>query len=387
MKLKHKRLINRLIVAGILLLLIIIFSLIKNNTFISEYIFARGISRFYCFIIGNITSLLPFSLYEIFIYLLIGLVVFLILKWSYLSKKKRNSLFYKSVLNTLNFVLIIAIVSVMTTSFSYYREELPLPQYNGNLLESEEVEEITRYYLEEFQEISGQVERNENGQVISPYNYNELTEKLIEEYKRIGTFDGYYSSFTPKVKKIIASRFMCYEHFTGVAVPMTGEANVNYFTPTNYQIITMAHEIAHTKGIMIENDANLSAYYLTITSNDTYFRYAGFLYTMPRLMEIAYFTCDKETYRELYAMYPREAINERILESDFWNDYDSIIDAVSDKINDIYLKLSGVEDGVQNYRDTSTITSNQNEQTGAIEFKIKEYSPLQKMFIQLYKTA
>ena len=149
----------------------------------------------------------------------------------------------------------------------------------------------------------------------------------------------------------------------------------------------MAHELAHIKGVMNENEANMLSYYLTITSSDIYIRYAGYMRTMPRLMSAAYYTVDKETYNRLYDLYPQEAMEELNAEYSFWAKYDSVIDKVSSFFNDIYLKFSGDPRGVESYRDIGQVDKQVDPESGEIEYAIIEYSPLQKLYIQLYCDA
>jgi hypothetical protein len=384
MKLRHKQLIKKLIVALAIARAIIFLMLLRKVPFISEYIFARGISRAYIYVVSNLTSVVSFSVYELFVCAMIIAAVFLFVKWVRLLKKKRNTQFYKSALNTLTVVLTVALLYTATASFSYKRQPLPIPQYEGEALSDQQLEEMIRHYFAEFETVSNQVERDENGMVALPYSYKELNKRLAQEFDRVGSLDGYLMEYTPKVKKIVASEVMNYQGITGLAFTPTGEANINRHTPTNDSILTMAHEIAHIKGVMIENDANMTARYLALTSEDIYFRYAGYMYTVDRLLEIAYFTFDKEKYAELYYLYPEAARAERRAEYEHWNKYDTVIDKVSEFMNDVYLKFSGIDEGTDNYRDTSQKIVVTDPDTGMPTTKITQYSPMQKLFIELY---
>lgn len=384
MKLRHKQLIEKLIVLTVMAVVIIVLNILKRSQNVSEYIFARGFSRAYVFITANLTSLLPFSIYELFVFSMIILAVVLFIKWLRLLKRKKNTLFYKSVLNTFILVMTIVLFYTATASFSYYRKPLPIPRYEGDMLEDAQLEAIIRHYFVEFQTVSDLVERDANGDAKLPYTYKQLNDRLRQEYERLGSLDGYLMKYTPRVKKIVASEFMSYQRISGLAFTPTAEANINKFDPTNSRILTMAHEVAHIKGVMIENDANMTARYLALTSDDIYFRYAGYMYTVDRLLEIAYFTFDKDKYAELYYLYPAEARAERSREYDYWSGYDSIIDKASEFMNDLYLKISGVDDGTDNYRDTSDKVIVTDPDTGKPVTKISEYSPVQKLYIELY---
>lgn len=386
MKLKHKKVVRRLIVIGALTLTIIILSLLKNNLYISEYVFGRGFSRGYIFLFGNIASWFPFSIYEMLVYVGIIALVILAIKWCRLINRKRKAEFLKSLTNVFIVALVIILVYTMTASFSYYRNPLPVPQYKGSMLDEQETEEMVRHYISEFKLISNRVQRDQNGMVILPYNDKELAEIFVKEFERIGTFNGYLMAYTPKYKKIGTSMVMNYTQTSGIAIAPTGEANLNKYTPTNWKLITIAHELAHIKGVMNENDANMVAYYLALTSDNIYLRYAGFMYSASRLMEIAYFNLDNDTYKEIYDLYPLEARKERNKEYNFWREYDTKIEKVSDFFNDMYLKLSGVKDGINNYIDNSDHGVVVNPVTGENEYRITQYSPVQKMYIEMYLT-
>lgn len=384
MKLKHKKVINRLIVVVCLIISITILSLLKTSSYISEYVFSRGFSRAYIFLFSNITSGFRLSIFELALYGAIIIMIALIINWIKLLNKKRKSKFLKSFLNITITALIIVLVYTSTASFSYYRKELPLPQYSGSNLQETELEELLRYYLDDFRNVSDSIMRDERGRAELPYTDSQLSKLFIEEYNRIGTLNGYLSSYTPSYKNAISSGIMNYMQTSGIAITPTGEAHVNKNTPTNWKVITIAHELAHTKGVMREDDANLTAYYLALTSDNIYFRYAGYMYTIDRLYEMAYFSLDKETYRELYDMYPTEAWKERYQEYSFWQQYQTEWEKVSDFFNNLYLKLSGVKEGVDSYIDSSEQGILINQETGEQKYGIVEYSAVQKMYIELY---
>ncbi len=387
MKLKHKKVLNRLILATIIVLLIVVLSALKNNVFISEYVFARGLSRAYIYLLGNITSNFRFSLFEFILCFAVIFFIILLFRWGMLLSKKRRPAFFTSFLNTIIVVLLVLLIYTSTASFSYYRKELPVPQFTGEQLESDEIAPILEYYLIDFQKVSNAVERNEYGMVVLPYTDKELANIFIEEYKRIGSLNGYLSTYTPTFKNITLSKIMNYMQTSGIAITPTGEANVNKYSPTNWKIITIAHELAHIKGVMNENEANLLAYYLTLTSDNIYLKYAGYMYTIGRLFEVAYFSLDADAYSRLYDMFPIEAISEQHHELRFWLKYQTHFEKVSEFFNNLYLKLSGVEEGTDSYIDSSDYDVIIDTETGEVGYEIIEYSPVQKMYIALYLMA
>ena len=352
MKLKYRKLLNKAIIIGVLIIFIVIFSLLKLNENVSEYFFARGTSRAFVFLTGHISDVFGFSVFALFVVCaIIALLVCIGVLIYYLKKKRRThavALLERLIITALS----IALIYIGTAGGCYNRSEMPLPKYEGEQLSAEKTAEIVGSYVFDFRFVSNQLEYTDDGKSISPYSFDELAELLKEEYARLD--DKYFSSYTPNVKKTIFSPFMSYLGITGITFQPLGEAVVNYETPNCYLVLTMAHELAHTKGVMRERDANILAYYLLITSEIPYFRYCGYMYSLNYLTSILA-TLDRDLYDIAMRVYPTKARKDLALENAFWVGKDGIINRISGFFNDLYLKLSGAKEGTGSYLDPSEI--------------------------------
>ena len=367
------------------LALITIFSLIKLSPDVSEYFFARGISRYCVYFAGNLFNIFPFSFFGFFV--IVSVIVILssfILTIVLLAKKKR-----KNALNVFTnlalFVVIFAFIYVTTASGCYNRRSLPLPLYEGEVLSAEETAEYVSFFLDDFSEISNSLVYNENGSSVCPYTTTELADLLIKDYERLNSeeFGGYYSSFTPRFKKAFFSKILSYEHISGITFMPTGEAVVNAECPPCYFVVSAAHELAHTKGVMRERDANETAYYLLLTSDVPYFRYCGYMYCISYLTQVLR-QADSALYTETMKKYPLKAIKDYSTEQAFWSSKKSILNTVSDFFNDLYLKMSGVKGGTENYSDPTEIRKETTYEGDKPKIVIKiNYSDTAKMLLQV----
>ena len=352
MKLKHVKLVKKAIVIGVFIALIAIFSLLKLNENVSEYFFARGISRAYVLAAGHVTDLFGFSLFGVFVILSVCILIAGFVRVVYLLRKKRRT-DALSLAETITLaVLLVAFVYVATAGGCYNRKEMPLPKYQGEQLSAEKTAEIVYAYFDDFSAIADSLEYAD-GKSVCPYSFDELADALIDEYRRID--DDYFSSYTPKIKKAITSKLMSYTGTSGITFQPLGEAVINYETPSCYLVVTAAHELAHTKGVMRERDANLLAYYLLVTSEKPYLRYCGYMYSL-RYLTATLYVLDNDLYESAMTAYPQKAAYDRALENAFWQEKEGWLNEVSDFFNDVYLKLSGVKDGTANYSDPSLIT-------------------------------
>ncbi len=380
MKLKYRKIINKAIVIGCLVFFIILFSLIKTNQNVSEFFFARGIARGYAFIVGNIASWFPFSLFDVFVICgIVAAVVGIVFIICYLVKKrgwKALDLTCRLAIAALSVALLYTIVA----SGNYYRKQVPLNKYEGEQLSAEETARLLDVMLDDFVYVSAQMKRNPDGSTVCPYDFQELSDRIRAEYKKLD--DPYFSSFVPSAKEGLFSGFLTSEGITGITFMPTGDAVVNGQTPGCYKTVTTAHELAHSVGVMREGDANLMAYYVLLKSDDPYFRYCAYMYGLWHLTDVL-FELDEKLYSETIKKYPMAARIERKLENDFWASKESFMEVVGDFFNDLYLKLSGSKEGVESYHDYSDYLVIRDEETFEVIQVQVEYSLTTRVILKI----
>ena len=277
MKLKHVKLVRKAIVIGVLIAFIAIFSLLKLSEDVSEYFFARGLSRGWVAFAATFSDVMPFSVFGLFVLCAVLALIASVVVFFVLWKKKRRTEAVAHLERLVIAALCIALLYLGTAGGCYNRKELPLEKYEGGQLTAEETAEVVRAFLVDFQEVSDGLSYTEEGKSVCPYTFGELQDLLVEEYKRLPS--DYFSPYTPRVKKAIFSAIMSYEGISGITFQPTGEGVINGETPSCYALLAAAHELAHTKGVMRERDANLVAYYLLLTSDNAYFRYCGYMFS------------------------------------------------------------------------------------------------------------
>lgn len=383
MKFKYKKIAARLIILLCAAALLGFLLLLKNSVKLSEYVFSRGISRWYITAVSAVSSLFPFSVLEAIIYAVIILAVILIIRWLHLFKIKRGAKALSGMLTAAAAAVMIGVLYTVTASFAYNRAPLPVPAHSGAVLEAAEAEKLVQFYLADFIKVGAEVKRKDDGTVDFPYSDKEISEILVSEYGRVGTFGGYLSKYTPPVKGIGFSLALDYQHIAGVTFTVTGEANLNRHTPPLWKIHTAAHELAHIKGVMREDDANLLANYLMLTSGNIYFRYAFYAHYFDRVLSIIRYDISDEEY-DAYRAQTSFRYPDLRADYEFWSSFESPIDKISAFINDIYLKMSGQKDGTASYGDYDNVTVVPDPDTGAPKPVLKYYSPLQSMLVALY---
>ena len=181
------------------------------------------------------------------------------------------------------------------------------------------------------------------------YSYKELNKKLNKAYKKASEKYSFLQNMSSSVKPIMLSEPMTYTHISGVYTYFTGEANLNINYPDFNHPYTMAHEMAHQRGVGPENEANFVAYLVCLESDDDYIRYSAY-FNMYQYLADALYYADKELYYDVLDITSDSVIRELIAYSKFFDKYrDNIAADVSDKVNNSYLQSQGQVEGTRSY--------------------------------------
>lgn len=298
--------------------------------------------------IGRLTGLLPFSLAEICLYLLLAaLILSLICLCIGIARKgeagRRLFAWFSCA------VLAVSILAFLYTAgcgVNYHRKTFSSEEgIIASDYTAEELQEICIRLTEEVNSRAGKVSRDSDGVMIltAPEGEGavEAMEKLAEAFPSL---KGYY----PMPKKVAVSELLSYQGLTGVYSPFTIEANYNGdMTPYNIPFTT-CHELSHLRGFMEEKEANFIAFLACIGSDRTDFQYSGYLSGWTYCMNALY-RADPEEWRDTRILLDEKAEVDVSANSQFWNSYEGVISETADRINDTYLRANGQADGVRSY--------------------------------------
>ena len=248
------------------------------------------------------------------------------------------------------------------------------------LLTSEEAVLRADKFFDDFSILAASQDLNEDGTTKCPYTDYELEAKIKEEFKRLTS--SYYCSVEAKPKRVISSYLMSAFSIAGITYMPNVEPCYNTQMLSQDIAITCAHEIAHTKGIMRENDANEVAYYILLTSSDNYLRYVGYLKTMAYMNRVYKLNNIDVGVTKI----PACAIADYRASRQFW-DEKGVMEKVGDAINSLYLKLNS-QTGTDSYNsydnyESETIIDENGEEKDV--YTVKSYSHVQNMIFALYQ--
>ncbi len=336
---------------GVFLFSIIIYTISRISPEFAEF-WTRYPAQAVRFTLAKLTNFIPFSIAECFILMLPFLAIFYIVAATVSTKRDDSDWnFYRWLRPVISLILCIGLIFFLGFGPAYGRkrladnlgltqaevsaDELIKTGITLNILASKEIESITF-------DISGSS--------VLPYSYSELQDKVNDAFDKFAAEKDFITHFSSKPKAIVLSEPMTYTHISGVYTFMTGESNVNVNYPDFLVPFTMAHEMAHQRGIAREDEANFVAFLVCISSDDSYIRYCGYT-NMVHYINSALAQADSQMYAEFYYVYtPHEIQKEFYAYAKFFDKYrESVASDVTGAVNDTFLQSQGQKEGTRSY--------------------------------------
>ena len=356
----------------LLIIFLIVILCLKTNTKIAET-WTRTFARGYIALFGTISETVPFSLTELlFVIALISSVV--LLAWGFCLLGNGNKWAF------VNRVLIVALTIVgavtmynASVTMAYNRKALPLERYKGEIKKDEFVQ-IATYFVEDFNNCADQLTFDENGEIVAPYSQKELIKNLKAEFAKLD--NDYYNPYTPTAKPLLTSGLFTTVSIVGMFFGTLGEANYSTYSTNAELPMYIAHEMCHAKGVMREDDAQLLSLYICLNSEDPLLRYSAYWFSIDSVIDIISLSDTPEERSEVI-----KKINQKIRDNfkyivNHWDGMTFLSD-LGDKINNLYLKISGQFNGTAAYVDTNTEV---NEETG----EVITLSNFQSIYFKMY---
>ena len=211
----------------------------------------------------------------------------------------------------------------------------------------EDLISVTRYFARQASAHADQVARDADGVYAVPREDSlrlapTLYEGMYEEFPFL------YLAQDPMPKKIFFSPVMSAMNVTGLYFPLTGESNLNMDFPAATFPATVAHELAHRRGIASEQQCNFVAVLASTRSADEAYRYSGWLFGYIHLSNALY-SADPEAWQEIRQALAPGAEADLRAANEYWAHYEGAVSNASEKAYDAMLRGYGDELGIRSY--------------------------------------
>lgn len=381
---REKRISNytrNLLISVAVLIGVLIFSLIlRTNVKVCEFI-CRYFVNAYQQVAGRVFAFAPYNVFEALAAVAVLLAITCVTSSIVFLCKKKKSVAGKIMLTLATVVLCVINIYIFTAGFAYNRKGAPVGAYEGEV-DADFALQTYAAIVEDYNSLYDKLEKDVDGAVVCPYTRKDLANKIRDAIDS-GLTDSYYYKYTPKAKAITCSEIMAQCHVAGITFLPTVEPGYNKDMSMTEQCTTIAHEFAHAKGVMREDEANVVGIYALLNSQDDYLRYCAYFNIVGDITHFLPF----ENRAELKKQYPLndgyKAEWKKI--GEYW-ETKTLLGNIGEFFNNIYLKINGQKEGTDSYDEkpsTDRIDSGQVDEEGNtiyIEI-ITQYTKMDRMLL------
>lgn len=214
------------------------------------------------------------------------------------------------------------------------------------LVQTDHLEAVTNYFAGLCNQYGKQVARDESGRFQEPlgpiFDRSEtLYDTIEQEFPCLQGEDL-------RAKPVHFSRIMSYIQFTGFFFPFTAEANINVDSPACLTPSTIAHELAHQRGVAAEDEANFVAVLASLSSGDAVYSYSAALLAYIHLGNALY-KADREAWSRVYESLSPEVRADLANNNAYWDQFETPAAQVSDTVYNGFLQSYRQEQGLKTY--------------------------------------
>ncbi|MEY2869169.1 MAG: hypothetical protein RIR01_1649 [Bacteroidota bacterium] len=336
---KRKYLLPLFLIVQILILKIISFFPETVEAFYSNGLYPV-LSNFFRIIFGWI----PFSIGDIFYFILILLVG----KWFWNNRKNWKTNWKEQIFSILSALSVLYFFFYFLWAANYYRQ----PLFEKMKIEREYTDadllDFTKKLIIKVNNTHTLITQNNNTKVVFPYSHETTFVMNLKGYQTIASEYPFFNYSNLSVKKSLFTLPLTYMGFSGYLNPFTNEAQLNYLIPTYNLPTTSCHEMAHQMGYASESECNFIGFLASVNNENLYFKYSGYSFALRYCLNNWYIR-NENTYKQLLkSVHP--GILKNFQESeDFWLQYETPVERGFHAFYDRYLKLNQQNEGIESY--------------------------------------
>lgn len=336
------------IVAAVSAVLIILHLLTRGNRPLMVWASERLVQPVHR-ALAALNSHLPFSVAEALIGLaaaaVIAYIIYIVI--SMLRGGGRLKRLYAAVINLLAAGLAVYAGFCMLWGVYYYGDDfMTRSALENENISVEQLEAVTRYFAELSNEYADQVPRDEDGNYIA--DRAAILARSDEVYENIERELPCLAGPAVRAKGVYFSRLMSYTDFTGFFFPFTAEANVNTDFPPALFASTVAHELAHQRGVAKEQEANFVAVLASLAYGDTEYCYSACLLAYTHLGNALY-SADYEAWKSIYLSLSEDVRRDFAANREYWAQFETPVQKVSNTVYEGFLYSYDQNMGLKSY--------------------------------------
>ena len=211
-----------------------------------------------------------------------------------------------------------------------------------------ELYDLTEQLIQKTNALQYEITKNDSAKVDFEKDLKAFNKASRNGYKKLEDRFDIALIIHSDVKKSLFSSFLTGAGFSGYLNPFTHEAQVNYDIPVIGMPVTVAHEIAHQKGIATESEANFFGFLAMNSQEEIDYQYAANLYALKYCLKEVRIN-NEEKFLQFYDQL-NFGIQENISDSEkFWQENKNFSSNILKNVYGNFLKLNNQKDGIRSY--------------------------------------
>lgn len=333
-----------IIAASILVVqLLFYYSLRWFPAFIERW-YSTGIYPFIAKTMRYTLGWVPFSVGDIGY----AVCILLLIRWLWISKKDLVTLSRKRYLQLLKTINITLFLFHGLWGFNYYRQPLHVTLNIAETYTLEQLKTAVNKYITVSNKLHARLQPADSLPVAFTRSQSELFTIAAPAFEQVPQPQLRITMGPTSIKKSLLTVPLTYMGYGGYLNPISGEAQTNGYIDFYKAPVLILHEMAHQLGYAKENEANYIAINAGKVHTDLYFQYSANIFALNYLLgELA--VNDRKAFETARAsLRPGILLNYSELRA-FWQQYEGIIEDVSQAAYNQYLKANNQPDGMQTY--------------------------------------
>lgn len=301
-------------------------------------------------LVGRVSSLLPFSIFEFGIYVMIlltGFVLFRLLWLGLFRKNQWKSHRKKTLIPFLCLFGSFLLLFILTCAVNYSRSEFAVS--TGMPVQKSSKDELVSLSRLLMNDLDLLISKNDFNFEEAGSSRDWVNKTAIDAMKHLGSTYPSLSGYYPDPKPVTFSKPLSYLGIRGIYSPLTVEANYSTdLSPVDIPY-TISHELSHLKGYMKEEDAGFIAYLACKNSSSPYFQYSGTVNALIFVLNALQEEVDEEEFMEIYAQIPDQAKTDIKINWIYSEQDSTFLNSLAKTTNQLYLYANAETNGIKSY--------------------------------------